>query len=277
MKICGCTLRLRCSQVVPAFWAPMPMKSGDNGILPWALGDLVLGATGTYDGGLGRAFQAGRVSAGDADDREVRTGSEPRTQVVKALRQPFEKSAEVLPLPGEGVPLWRLVPAPAHKVELGGIGRLEREQDFGVASSFVELHPQAVFAELAVSPVASSVGGEHDRPGGHRFEAGEVETLLDQGGGEEDVGPVVEFAQLLPAHGVPDRAELERRVSYPFGHPVAHVGLPGSVGYPDPRPEPSGPFSGEERGVVAQVYDLCHGRLVQVGPDCFEDHVVRHD
>src|SRR5215210_2642038 len=58
MKISGCTLRLRCSQVVPAFWAPMPMKSGDNGILPCALGDLVLGASGTYDGGSIRVFQA---------------------------------------------------------------------------------------------------------------------------------------------------------------------------------------------------------------------------
>src|SRR5687768_11928609 len=86
-----------------------------------------------------------------------RPRSEPRTEVVKALRQPFEKSAEVHLLPGEGVPLCRLVSPLAHTVELGRIGRPEREQDFDVAPRIVKLHPQAVFVELAVCSVASSV------------------------------------------------------------------------------------------------------------------------
>src|SRR5918992_5241041 len=101
MKICGCTLRLWCSQVVPAFWAPMPMKSGANGILPCALGDLVLGASGTHDGGSTRVFQAGRAPPSPL--------SELRTETVEAVRQPFEESAEVLLLAGEGMPLCSLV------------------------------------------------------------------------------------------------------------------------------------------------------------------------
>src|SRR5215211_2113564 len=69
MKISGCTLRLRCSQVVPAFWAPMPMKSGDNGILPCALGDLMLDPSGTYDGGSTQGFQAFQLVSSSACQR----------------------------------------------------------------------------------------------------------------------------------------------------------------------------------------------------------------
>src|SRR5688572_14567332 len=192
--------------------------------------------------------------------------------------EPPHELPEAFPLVLERVPAQRLVTVATQPLYLSRARRAQAFERTNVAGCVVHADLDAVLAEVAVGAVSSCVGGDYDRPSGHRLEAWHVETLLHQRRGEEHVCPVVELAQLGPADRVPDHAKLEPRRARERGRDfIADAGLPRRVPDLDRGAKTATSLPGEEVRVIAKLDDLGDRGLVQVRLYRLEDHVVGHD
>src|SRR5918995_3882433 len=199
-------------------------------------------------------------------------------QPPQVLREPLHEPPEKLPLALERVPPDRLVAASPQPLYLCRTLNAQAFQRTDVAAGIVHADLYAVLAEAAIGAVPTGVRGDNDCTRGHRLQPWHVETLLHERRGEKDIRPVVELAQLGPADRVPDGQKLEvRRAGEHGGDLVTHIGLPRRVADLDRGAKAAAPLFREEVRVVAEVYDLGHGRRVQVRPHRFQDHVVRHN